>query len=67
MEYEYVDIELALYEKDFEKLYDLEEKRISEIRHQFSNQIEHLLRYDDYLIEVRIAQRLLLKTTNNEK
>ena len=64
MEYEYVDIELALYEKDFEKLYDLEENRISEIRRQFSDQTDALLRLDDYLIEVRIAQRVLYRTLN---
>jgi len=59
MEYEYVDIELALFEKDCEKLYDLEEQRISEIRSQYSNQVDHLLRFDDYLIEVRTAQKIL--------
>jgi len=60
MENGYIDIELALYEKDYEKLYDLEDNRITEIiQLETKEKVEYLLRYDDFLIQVRTAQKIL--------
>lgn len=59
MEFTFKEITEAYEKKDFEALYNMEWKRIEEILSDVKLRTTNILRYDQFLVEVRIAQNEL--------
>ena len=59
MKYSFQEIQEAYDRGDFEALYNLEWNRIEEILKDTVLRTTNILRYDQFLVEVRIAQNEL--------